>query len=86
MSLLNEEFNISWIVSSGLKKRWVKNKIEDIMLKIDRSKYVDVHTRRRNHDPIIRVRCTKSKRYKILTVHLTRKGPTHANKEVIFVT
>ncbi|KAL4591131.1 hypothetical protein LXL04_004081 [Taraxacum kok-saghyz] len=51
-----------------------KKKIGDILIKIDRSNYADVHTRRCNPDPIIKVRCTKPKTDNILTLHRTRKG------------
>ena len=54
-----------------------KKKIGNILDKMDLKRYADVHERRINPDPIIRVRCTKPKKDKILTMHITRNGPSH---------
>ena len=62
-----------------------KKTIKDIMLKIDRSKYIDVHIKRSKPDPIIRVRCTKPKKDKKLAMLLIRKSHDQSYTEVIFV-
>ena len=57
----------SWVTHQRLKPSGYLNafiycfSIRDILLKIDRSKYANVNTRRNNLDPVIRVRCTKPK-------------------------
>lgn len=50
-----------------------KNKVEEILTKIDHSKYVDFLLRRFSLDPIVKVRCPKPKEQKIRTMHLTRR-------------
>ena len=61
-----------------------KKKLGSILDKMDEKRFADVQKKRFNPDPIIRVRCTKPKRDKMLTLHITRNGPIQKYTEVIF--
>lgn len=47
---------------------------ESVITKLERTRFRNVLTKRKHFGPIIKVRCTKPKDEKVLTVHLTRRG------------
>ena len=51
---------------------------------MDENRFANVQQKHFNPDPIIRVRCTKPKKDKMLTLHITRNGPVQKYTEVIF--
>ena len=61
-----------------------KKKIGSILDRMDEKRFAGVHKRRFNPDPIIRVRCTRPKKDKILTLPITQNGHLQKYTEVIF--
>ena len=52
-----------------------KKKISSVLDRVDAKQFANVLQKRSNPDPIIKVRCTKPKQEKRLTLHITRAGP-----------
>ncbi|KAL4586416.1 hypothetical protein LXL04_011052 [Taraxacum kok-saghyz] len=61
-----------------------KQKISNILDRMDAKRYANVQNKRYNPDPIIKVRCTKPKREKRLSLHITRAGPVQQYTESLF--
>ena len=61
-----------------------KQKISKVLDRMDAKRFTDVQQKRYNPDPIIRVRCTKPKREKRITLHITRAGPVQQYTETLF--
>ena len=61
-----------------------KKKIGSILYRMDDKRFAGVQNRRFNPVPIIRARCTKPKKDKILTLHITRNGPSQNTLKMFF--
>ena len=52
--------------------------------KINRARFANFETRRKNSDPIIRVRATNPKENKVLTLYIVRQGVRGTYTEILF--
>ena len=59
-------------------------KVSNVLDWMDAKRFANVQQKRSNPDPIIKVRCTKPKREKRLTLHITRAGHVQRYTETIF--
>nr|KAJ0220569.1 hypothetical protein LSAT_V11C200055920 [Lactuca sativa] len=60
-----------------------KPKTDSVLDRIDRKRFEDVFNRRMCNDKIIKVKASKPRNEKILTLLITRQGPQHSYSEVV---
>ncbi|KAL7599228.1 hypothetical protein Lser_V15G24413 [Lactuca serriola] len=60
-----------------------KSRTENVLDRIDRKRFQDVLKRRVSSDKIIKVKASKPRNEKILTLLITRQGPQHPYTEVV---
>ena len=79
-----ERFNRLTLNSVTQPQPTEPTKRESFLDKIDRARFANVQNRRISPDQIIKVRATKPKENKILTLHISRQGIKGHYTEVIF--